>query len=61
MAYQRQTKSDNRRIWKKVFIDPSDNEGVYEAVSFKIKDKNFSRPIILNYNLASDYANKLFN
>jgi hypothetical protein len=61
MAYQKQTKSDNRRIWKKTGVDPKDGESLYRAVNVKIKKKSFARPIILTGWTASRYMIELFN
>lgn len=60
MAYQKQNKSDNRRIWQKAGIDQSDGEMTYEAVNLKIKDKRFARPIILTGKMASEYLHEIF-
>ena len=60
MPYQKQTKSDNRRIWRKAGIDPEDGEMTYKAVNYKIKDKRFARPIILTGKMASQYLHEIF-
>jgi len=60
MAYQKQTKIDNRRIWRKAGIDPKDGEMTYTAVNLKIKDKKFARPIILTGKMASQYLHNEF-
>jgi hypothetical protein len=55
MPYQKQTKTDNRRQWRKSGIDSKDGEQTYKLVSIKLKDKIFARPIILIGNLALKY------
>lgn len=54
MPYQKQTSIDNRRSFKFSGVD-SDGEGTWVATSFKIKNKVFSRPIILTGKQAVDY------
>ena len=62
MAYQKQTKVDNRRIWKFKGIDPEDGEPIYEIRPIKLKNKDFARPIILTAKLSYDYfLNEFFN
>ena len=59
MPYQKQYKSDNRRIYK-VSIDPEDSELIYTVVNFKIKDKRFARPIIMTGKMANKYLHEKF-
>lgn len=55
MAYQKQYKSDNRRIWRKSGIDPEDGQATYKIVNIKLKDKKFARPIILIGKMADEW------
>lgn len=50
----------NRRSFKYTGKDPEDNESTYAAVSFKFKNKQFARPIILINKMAEDWMMESF-
>lgn len=45
----------NRRSFKFAGIDPKDGEKTYYIIRFKLKDKSFARPIILNNKQSEDH------